>query len=101
MDEHGRSIAQSSTSVPSFLGVLPMLTKALLKDYFPIETWKEGDCVITNDPWLCAGHKPDIGLDSPIFRNDILIVFIGTIAHSPNMGGSLWVWMPEICIKKA
>jgi N-methylhydantoinase B len=90
MDEQGRSIAQSSTSVPSFLGVLPMLTKALLKDYFPINTWKEGDCVITNDPWLCAGHKPDIGLVSPIFRNDILIGFIGTIAHSPDMGGSLW-----------
>lgn len=90
MDEQGRSIAQSSTSVPSFLGVLPMLTKALLSDYFPIDTWQEGDCIITNDPWLCAGHKPDIGLVSPIFRNQKLIGFIGTIAHSPDMGGSLW-----------
>ena len=90
MDAKGRSIAQSSTSVPSFLGVLPMLTQALLKDFFPLNTWKEGDCVMTNDPWLCAGHKPDIGLVSPIFRKDILIGFIGTIAHSPDMGGSLW-----------
>ena len=102
MDEQGHSIAQSSTSVPSFLGVLPMLTKALLKDYFPIDTWQEGDCVITNDPWLCAGHKPDIGLVSPIFHTTVhyegeervevkkLIGFIGTIAHSPDMGGSLW-----------
>jgi N-methylhydantoinase B len=90
MDEKGRSIAQSSISVPSFLGVLPMLTKALLSDYFPIETWQEGDTVITNDPWLCAGHKPDIGLVSPIFRKEKIIGFIGTIAHSPDMGGSLW-----------
>jgi N-methylhydantoinase B len=90
MDEKGRSIAQSSISVPSFLGVLPILTKALLKDYFPTETWKEGDTVMTNDPWLCAGHKPDIGLVSPIFRNNKLIGFIGTIAHSPDMGGALW-----------
>ncbi len=45
---------------------------------------------MTNDPWLCAGHKPDIGLVSPISRKDILIGFIGTIAHSPDMGGSLW-----------
>jgi N-methylhydantoinase B len=90
MDAQGRSIAQSSTSVPSFLGVLPMLTQALLKDYFPLNTWEEGDCVMTNDPWLCAGHKPDIGLVSPIFRNNNLIGFIGTIAHSPDMGGSLW-----------
>jgi len=90
MDEQGRSIAQSSISVPSFLGVLPMLTKALLKDYFPLESWEEGDVVMTNDPWLCAGHKPDIGIVSPIFYTGKLIGFIGTIAHSPDMGGVLW-----------
>lgn len=90
MDRKGRSIAQSSVSVPSFLGVLPMLTKALLADYFPLETWKEGDVVMTNDPWLCAGHKPDIGIVSPIFHENKLIGFIGTIAHSPDMGGVLW-----------
>ncbi|MFP2995336.1 hydantoinase B/oxoprolinase family protein [Spongiivirga sp. MCCC 1A20706] len=90
MDKKGRSIAQSSVSVPSFLGVLPILTKALLKDYFPEKTWKEGDVVMTNDPWLCAGHKPDIGIVSPIFYQRNLIGFIGTIAHSPDMGGQLW-----------
>ena len=125
MDAQGRSIAQSSTSVPSFLGVLPMLTKALLRDYFPLDSWQDGDVVMTNDPWLCAGHKPDIGLVSPIFRTASLskgesritpspskgeregedkttpspskgegrgevIGFIGTIAHSPDMGGVLW-----------
>ncbi|MFN4145202.1 MAG: hydantoinase B/oxoprolinase family protein [Runella sp.] len=106
MDAQGRSIAQSSTSVPSFLGVLPMLTQALLRDYFPLETWQDGDVVITNDPWLCAGHKPDIGIVSPIFRTTTpspskaegrvevkegaVIGFIGTIAHSPDMGGALW-----------
>lgn len=90
MDSQGRSLAQSSISVPSFLGVLPMLTQALLADYFPRETWEEGDVVMTNDPWLCAGHKPDIGIVSPIFFEKKLIGFIGTIAHSPDMGGSLW-----------
>ncbi|MEO1485634.1 MAG: hydantoinase B/oxoprolinase family protein [Bacteroidota bacterium] len=90
MDKKGRSIAQSTISVPSFLGVLPMLTKALLADYFPEDSWEEGDVVITNDPWLCAGHKPDIGIVSPIFHQNQLIGFIGTIAHSPDMGGVLW-----------
>ena len=90
MDSRGRSLAQSSISVPSFLGVLPMLTQALLRDYFPTETWEAGDVVMTNDPWLCAGHKPDIGIVSPIFFQKKLIGFIGTIAHSPDMGGALW-----------
>ena len=98
MDTKGQSLAQSSVSVPSFLGVLPFLVKALVKDYFPIESWKQGDVVITNDPWLCAGHKPDIGIVTPIFSSPSfdfrqagrLIGFIGCIAHSPDIGGTLW-----------
>ncbi len=90
MDTKGQSLAQSSISVPSFLGVLPFLVKALIKDYFPIETWKPGDVIITNDPWLCAGHKPDIGIVTPIFASEKLIGFIGCIAHSPDIGGTLW-----------
>jgi N-methylhydantoinase B len=90
MDTKGQSVAQSSVSVPSFLGVLPFLMKSLLKDYFPPDSWQEGDVVITNDPWLCAGHKPDIGIVSPIFMDKKLIGFIGCIAHSPDIGGVLW-----------
>lgn len=90
MDSGGQSIAQSSVSVPSFLGVMPFLVKALIKDYFPLSVWQEGDVVITNDPWLCAGHKPDIGIVTPIFRKKRLIGFIGSIAHSPDIGGTLW-----------
>lgn len=90
MNTKGESMAQSSVSVPSFLGVLPFLVKALIKDYYPLNTWNDGDVVITNDPWLCAGHKPDIGIVSPIFKNNQLIGFIGCIAHSPDIGGTLW-----------
>ncbi len=90
MDTKGQSLAQSSVSVPSFLGVLPVLTKTLLRDHFPLATWQEGDVAITNDPWMCAGHKPDIGLVSPIFFREQLIGFIGCIAHSPDIGGTLW-----------
>jgi N-methylhydantoinase B len=91
MNTKGESLAQSSVSVPSFLGVLPHLVKSLLRDYFPLESWQKGDVVITNDPWLCAGHKPDIGIVTPIFNAvDVLIGFIGCIAHSPDIGGTLW-----------
>lgn len=98
MDTKGQSLAQSSVSVPSFLGVLPFLVKALIKDHFPLKDWKPGDVVITNDPWLCAGHKPDIGIVTPVFSpspsredwSEVLIGFIGCIAHSPDIGGTLW-----------
>jgi N-methylhydantoinase B len=90
LDTKGQSLAQSSASVPSFLGVLPHLVKSLLKDYYPLPSWQPGDVVITNDPWLCAGHKPDIGIVTPIFNKQKLIGFIGCIAHSPDIGGTLW-----------
>jgi len=98
MDTKGQSLAQSSVSVPSFLGVMPFLVRALIKDYFPLHLWHPGDVVITNDPWLCAGHKPDIGIVTPVFanstapsdQNNFLIGFIGCIAHSPDIGGTLW-----------
>jgi N-methylhydantoinase B len=94
MNKNGDSIAQSSVSVPSFLGVMPFLVKALLKDHFSLDQWHEGDVVITNDPWLCAGHKPDIGIVTPIFspqqNKKEIIGFIGCIAHSPDIGGTLW-----------
>lgn len=91
MNTKGESLAQSSVSVPSFLGVMPFLVKSLIKDYFPLSSWEIGDVVITNDPWLCAGHKPDIGIVTPIFNEEkVLIGFIGSIAHSPDIGGTLW-----------
>lgn len=90
MDPRGQSLAQSSVSVPSFLGVLPFLVKALVADHFPLAAWQPGDVVITNDPWLCAGHKPDIGIVTPVFYENRLIGFIGCIAHSPDIGGALW-----------
>lgn len=90
MDKKGRSMAQSSISVPSFLGVIPMMTKYLLNGEFPVSNWRSGDVVITNDPLLCAGHKPDVGVVSPIFYKDTLVGFIGTISHVPDIGGVLW-----------
>ncbi len=45
---------------------------------------------MTNDPWLASGHLPDITMAMPIFYKDKLVAFAGTIAHSPDIGGSVW-----------
>jgi len=90
MDKKGQSVAQSAISVPSFLGVIPMMTKYLLNGDFPESSWRPGDVVTTNDPQLCAGHKPDVGVVSPIFFKEKLIGFLGTISHVPDIGGVLW-----------
>jgi len=89
MDANGDSLSENTGGIPSFSGILPRTLKHFLKR-FPKETWKPGDCVITNDPWLATGHLPDITMAMPIFHGGTLVGFSGSIAHSPDIGGSLW-----------
>jgi len=89
MDANGDSLSENTGGIPSFAGILPTTLKHFLAKY-PKETWKPGDCVITNDPWLATGHLPDITMCMPVFRKDVLVGFSGSIAHSPDIGGSLW-----------
>ena len=86
MNRHGQSIAESTGGIPAFAGTIPRTAKAFL-DRFPAETWREGDCMVTNDPWLGIGHLPDIVLVTPIFRDGTLVGFAGSAAHSPDIGG--------------
>jgi N-methylhydantoinase B len=89
MDANGSSLAENTAGIPSFVGTLPRTLKHFLKR-FPKETWRPGDCVITNDPWMATGHLPDVTMAAPIFYHGELVGFSGSIAHLPDIGGSLW-----------
>ena len=89
MDANGDALAENTAGIPSFVGVLPRTLKHMLAR-FPRETWRPGDCVITNDPWMATGHLPDITMAAPIYHRGHLVGFSGSIAHSPDIGGSLW-----------
>src|SRR5262245_27103079 len=89
MDRHGNSVSENTGGIASFSCILPRTTKTFL-ERFPAETWRPGDCVITNDPWLATGHLPDFTFVSPIFHRGRLVGFAGSIAHSPDVGGALW-----------
>jgi len=88
LDAKGRSLAQSTRSIPSFIGTMPISLKKFL-EIFPPDTLKQGDVIISNDPWMCSGHLPDVTMATPIFRGDELIAFAGCIGHAPDMGGRL------------
>jgi len=89
MDCNGNSVSENTGGIASFSCILPRTTKTFL-ERFPAETWRPGDCVITNDPWLATGHLPDFTFVSPIFHQGRLVGFAGSIAHSPDVGGALW-----------
>jgi N-methylhydantoinase B len=89
MDRRGDSVAENTGGLASFSCILPRTTKVFLEKY-PAETWKPGDTVITNDPWIATGHLPDFTIVTGIFYRDRLVGFAGCIAHSPDIGGAVW-----------
>ena len=89
MDINADGLAENRGSIPSFVGCLPRTTKHFLK-YFPPEEWRPGDVVVTNDPWMGTGHRPDVTMAAPVFRNGKLVAFTGSIAHWADIGGTLW-----------
>ena len=89
MDRNGDSISENTGGIASFSCILPRTTKAFLAK-FPIDSWRPGDAVVTNDPWLATGHLPDFTVVTPIFHREEIVGFAGCIAHSPDVGGALW-----------
>lgn len=87
-DAAGRSLAQSSLSIPSFIATLPRTVRAMLKR-FPAQTLEPGDVIVTNDPWLGTGHLPDLSMAVPIFHGGKLVAFAATAAHLPDIGGRI------------
>ncbi len=87
LDPEGETLAHSPRAMPVFNLTLPRAVKALLARY-PAETLKPGDVLITNDPWLCAGHLFDIALVTPVFMGERVVGLMGTVGHVSDIGGT-------------
>jgi 5-oxoprolinase (ATP-hydrolysing)/N-methylhydantoinase A len=87
LDPDGEGIAHSPRAMPVFNLTLPRAVKALLAK-FPAATLRPGDVLVTNDPWLCAGHLFDIAVVTPVFRAGRLVALMGTVGHVGDIGGT-------------
>ena len=87
LDARGKQIAHSPRAMPVFNLTLPMAVNAMLQRY-PPEDLKPGDVMITNDPWLCAGHLFDIAIAAPVFREGRLVAIMGIVGHVADIGGT-------------
>ncbi len=87
LDPQGETLAHSPRAMPVFNLTLPRAVKALLKR-FPVETLQPGDMLVTNDPWLCAGHLFDIAVVSPVFRDGRVVALVGIVGHVADIGGT-------------
>ena len=85
-DLEGRMLAQAVTGTPGHVNsmmesVLHFLAK------FPAETLREGDHLITNDPWLGTGHLHDLTVVTPAFHRGRLVALFANTAHVIDVGG--------------
>jgi N-methylhydantoinase B len=87
-DSLGRSLAENSGSIPSFIGTLPRTVRAAL-DQVGADQMRPGDIYITNNPWIGTGHLNDVCLVKPIFHRERLIGFAATAGHVPDIGGKI------------
>ena len=62
----------------------PRAVKAHARASSRRETLEPGDVLITNDPWLCAGHLFDIAIVTPVFRNGRVVASSARSATSPT-----------------
>lgn len=84
-DSSGQLIAQSS-GTPGHYNSIPSAVKGSLR-MLNAEELRPGDVIITNDPWIAAGHMPDLVVMNPVFNGRELFGFVCTIAHQIDMGG--------------
>jgi len=87
LDAKGNQLAHSPRAMPVFNLTLPMVVRAMIERY-PVATLQPGDVLITNDPWLCAGHLFDIAVATPAFRDGKVVALVGIVGHVTDIGGT-------------
>ena len=84
-DRRGRMVAQANTGTPGHINSLAFAGDHLVRIF--AGQCEPGDVLITNDPWLSAGHFFDITILTPIFRGPKILAYIGSTIHHTDIGG--------------
>src|SRR5262245_48288700 len=85
-DRRGRMVAQAVTGTPGHINSLAAAGKHFV-EAFSSQTVDSGDVLVTNDPWLSAGHFFDITVMVPAFHKGKLVGFFGSTIHHTDIGG--------------
>jgi N-methylhydantoinase B/oxoprolinase/acetone carboxylase alpha subunit len=84
-DVRGRMVAQATTGTPGHINSLAAAGATLARRFH--NSLVPGDVVITNDPWISAGHFFDITIFSPVFKDGRIIAYMGSTIHHTDIGG--------------
>ena len=85
----GEMLAQAVTGTPGHVNTMAASVRAML-EFAPAKTLSEGDALVTNDPWLGAGHVFDFVVVTPAFLNSKIIGYLASTSHVVDVGGRGW-----------
>lgn len=82
----GRMIAQAVTGTPGHVNAMAESVKHFL-NVFPVADLRDGDVLLTNDPWKGTGHLFDMTMVTPVFHQDKLVALFASTLHVIDIGG--------------
>ncbi len=85
-DARGKLLAQGAASVPSFTGT-GFHTLGHVIDRIKPADMRDGDIIVTNDPWMGTGHTYDINVVKPVFHRGEIVGYCLTVSHLSDVGG--------------
>ena len=85
-DEQGNMLAQAVTGTPGHINTMATCVRHFLREY-PLAVLREGDTLITNDPWIASGHYHDFTVVTPVFHRGRAVGLFANTCHVMDIGG--------------
>jgi N-methylhydantoinase B len=85
-DRDGFNVTQSAR-IPQHLNSMGFGFRTIVERFLPLDQWRDGDVVISNDPYCGGQHLPDLLAFRPVFANGERVAVVGTLCHHLDMGG--------------
>jgi N-methylhydantoinase B len=85
-DRDGLNVTQSAR-IPQHLNSMGFGFRTIVERFLPLDRWRDGDVVISNDPYCGGQHLPDLLAFRPVFVDGERIAVVGTLCHHLDMGG--------------
>lgn len=88
-DARGQMLAQAVTGTPGHVNTMAAAVRTMLSHVGP-DHLSPGDALVTNDPWIGAGHIFDFVVVTPAFLDDKIVGYLASTSHIVDVGGRGW-----------
>ena len=85
-DAEGRAVAQAAR-IPVHLNSMSVCLEDIIAGPIPLDQWRDGDVIVTNDPYSGGQHLPDFVAFRPVFIDGVRVAISAAIVHHVDVGG--------------